>query len=115
MDFRRGSVALVRLDPVEGSEQGKTRPCVVVQNDVANRLSSTVTIVPVVGYIEKIARYPLCVALEKGVAGLNTSVVNCAHVRTVDRRRLVLPVLGQIPDHVLALVDRALGIHLGLR
>lgn len=33
--YRRGSVVSVRLDPVVGSEQGKTRPCVVVQNDIA--------------------------------------------------------------------------------
>ena len=41
MEIVRGCVVKVRLDPVEGSEQGKTRPCVVVQNDVASRFSST--------------------------------------------------------------------------
>ncbi len=115
MDIVRGSVVRVRLDPVEGSEQGKTRPCVVVQNDIANRLSSTVTIVPVVGYVEKLSRYPVCVPVDTGTAGLEkTSIVNCAHIRTVDRRRLLLPALGALPPDLLDRVDRALAIHLGL-
>ncbi len=115
MDFVRGSVVKVRLDPVEGSEQGETRPCVVVQNDVANRLSGTVTIVPVVGHVEKLARYPVCVAVDRGIAGLRkASIVNCSHVRTVDRRRIILPALGVLPRDVLERVDLALSMHLGL-
>lgn len=116
MEIVRGSVVKVRLDPVEGSEQGKTRPCIVVQNDVANRLSSTVTIVPVVGFKKKLERYPVCVAVDRGTAGLRKkSIVNCAHVRTVDRRRLVLPSMGVLPGGVIEQVDRALSIHLDLQ
>ncbi len=113
--YRRGSIVLVRLDPVVGSEQGKTRPCVVVQNDIANRMSRTVTIVPVVGYLDKIAQYPVCVPIDAGVGGLHyRSIVNCAHVRTVDAARLAAPPLGELPTGAMELVDTAMRIHLGL-
>ena len=113
--YCRGSVVLVRLDPVEGSEQGKTRPCVVVQNDVANRVSRTATIVPVVSHLDKIASYPVCVALDAGAGGLrHRSIVNCAHVRTVDASRIAAPPLGQLPATTMTAVDAALRVHLAL-
>jgi len=34
----RGDIFLVRLDPVMGSEQGKTRPCVIIQNDLGTNI-----------------------------------------------------------------------------
>ncbi|HLG42949.1 MAG TPA: type II toxin-antitoxin system PemK/MazF family toxin, partial [Planctomycetota bacterium] len=43
----RGQVWLANLDPVIGSEQGKTRPVVVIQNDVANQFSPVVIVAPV--------------------------------------------------------------------
>ncbi len=113
--YRRGSVVLVRLDPVEGSEQGKTRPCVVVQNDVANRISRTVTIVPIVGYMDKIASYPVCVAVDAGVGGLrHRSIVNCAHVRTVVAARIAATPIGQLPAATMIHVDDALRVHMAL-
>lgn len=44
--IRRGDVFLVNLDPSVGSEVGKTRPAVVLQNDLANRSSPTVRFEP---------------------------------------------------------------------
>jgi mRNA interferase MazF len=43
---RRGEVWWVRLNPVAGSEIGKTRPCVVVSTDVVNERRRTVVVVP---------------------------------------------------------------------
>ena len=43
----RGMVVRVRLDPTEGSEIRKTRPAVVVSNDVACRFDAVVQVVPV--------------------------------------------------------------------
>lgn len=43
---RRGEVWWVSLDPTQGSEIRKTRPCVVLSADALNRLRSTVVVVP---------------------------------------------------------------------
>lgn len=46
MDPRRGEVWWVSLDPTQGSEIRKTRPCLVLSSDVLNRLRKTVIVVP---------------------------------------------------------------------
>ncbi len=44
--LRRFDVVLVRLDPVEGSEIAKTRPCVVVSPDELAGILRTVLVAP---------------------------------------------------------------------
>ena len=45
-DIRRGDIWWVSLDPAQGSEIRKTRPCVVLTHDMLNRLRRTVVVVP---------------------------------------------------------------------
>ena len=42
MEVIRGDVFFAELDPVIGSEQGGTRPVVVIQNDIGNKFSPTI-------------------------------------------------------------------------
>ena len=44
--MKRGDIWWVALDPGQGSEIKKTRPCVVLTNDTLNRLRKTVVVVP---------------------------------------------------------------------
>ena len=44
-DIRRGDVVWVNCDPSVGVEPRKTRTCVVVSNDIANRYGQAITIV----------------------------------------------------------------------
>ena len=44
MLIQRGDVVIVDFDPIIGSEQGKTRPCVIIQNNIGNKFSSTTII-----------------------------------------------------------------------
>ena len=44
--IRRGEVWWVSLDPTQGSEIKKTRPCVVLTHDTLNRLRRTVVVIP---------------------------------------------------------------------
>ena len=48
--MKRGEVYDVRLDPIEGSEQGGIRPVVIVSRDVINDRSSVVLAVPCTTY-----------------------------------------------------------------
>ena len=47
MLIKRGDIFYADLNPVVGSEQGGIRPVLVVQNDVGNRHSPTVIVVPI--------------------------------------------------------------------
>jgi mRNA interferase MazF len=108
-------VVLVSLDPVVGREVGKTRPAVVVQNDVGNRFSPTVIVVAITSYSAKKASYPICAAIEEGEGGLRRrSIANASQVRTVDRARLVGPPLGRLAAATMRRIDDALRDSLGL-
>ena len=45
-DYRRLDIWYVRLDPIEGREAQKTRPCLVLQNDLGNKYSDVTIIAP---------------------------------------------------------------------
>ena len=110
----RGMVVLVELDPVIGHEQGRTRPCVVVQNDVGNRFASTTVIVPLTDAIHVKKPSPIYVLVKKGDGGATKdSYVLCDQIRTVDQRRF-RNVFGSLAPETMAAVDKALLISLGL-
>jgi mRNA interferase MazF len=44
--IKRGDVWWISLDPTQGSEIKKTRPCIVLTHDTINRLRRTVVVVP---------------------------------------------------------------------
>lgn len=44
--MRRYEIYWTRLDPVEGSEMGKTRPSVIISDDLRNRFLRTVVVCP---------------------------------------------------------------------
>jgi len=108
--IRRGDVFLVNLDPVVGSEVGKTRPAIVVQNNLANRSSPTVTIVPISSSIERV--FPFQVRLPAGEGGLSQeSKALCEQIRTVSRDRL-RECLGRLSQERLNDIRAALDRHL---
>lgn len=110
----RGMVVEVNLDPVVGHEQGRSRPCIVVQNDVGNRFSSTSIVVPLTdaSHIKKAS--PIYVLIKEGEGGLKKdSYALCDQIRTVDQRRF-RNVFGTISPQTMETLDRALRISLGL-
>jgi mRNA interferase MazF len=46
MNPRRGELWWVRLDPTEGSEIRKTRPCLILTHNIINERRRTVVVVP---------------------------------------------------------------------
>lgn len=108
--MRRGDVYRVQLDPNVGSEVGKVRPAVVLQNDLANRASPTVTVLPISSSIERV--FPFQVLLAAGEGGLTLpSKVLCEQIRTLSRQRLQEH-LGRLSPERLAEIRQALERHL---
>jgi len=112
---RRGEIYYADLDPVVGSETGKTRPVLIIQNDVGNLYSPTTIITVITEYSEKKASYPICVAIGKDVGLKKDSIVNLAQLRTIDKRRLVGPKLAQLPDDLMEKVDIAIKNSLAIK
>lgn len=112
MKIERGGVWLAELDPTRGHEIRKTRPVVVVTNDIANLKSSLVTVIPLTS--QKLDRIFRIDVLMEGVAGLDRpSKTLVDQIRTLDKTRLVKR-LAKLPDKLMAQIDERLRIHLGL-
>ncbi|MBM3925926.1 MAG: type II toxin-antitoxin system PemK/MazF family toxin [SAR202 cluster bacterium] len=114
-DFPRcGDIFDVQMDPSIGAEIGKTRPAVIVSNDINNRYSQTVTVVPITGQPSKKV-YPYNAFLPKGAGGLTVaSRAKADQIRTVDKVRL-LRYRGSLTLEFVSQVQRAVKAHLGLR
>jgi len=109
----RGEIYLVCLDPTVGSEINKTRPGLVISNNINNQYAQTITVIPISSNIGKI--YPFEVFLSSQNSELSkNSKVKCNQIRTVDKKRLV-KVIGKIPPPKLKEIEKALSLHLGFQ
>ena len=110
---RRGEVYLVNFDPSMGAEIQKTRPALILQNDIANR-SSPITIIAAVTSQYDEPLYPTEVLLKPPEGGmLKNSVVLLNQIRSVDKQRLVRQ-LGTLRSETMNKVDWAIQLSLGL-
>lgn len=111
INIHRGDIYYADLEPVVGSEQGGTRPVVVIQNEVGNRFSPTVIVAAVTTARSKL---PTHVALNDNIAGLRKgSVILLEQIRTLDRLRLK-QYIGKLSARNMKTLDTALGISIGL-
>lgn len=113
MTIKRGDIVLTNLEPVAGSEQGKTRPCLVVQNDLGNQASSTTIVAAITSKTEK--EYPFTVSVQKGDGNLlQDSLVLCNQIRTVSIDHRIIKKLGSLKPSTMKRVDEALKTSLAL-
>ena len=72
------------------SEQGGIRPVVVVQNDVGNKYSPTIIVLPITSEIKKINMPTHCILHKSDKNGLSkNSMVLAEQVRVIDKSRLI--------------------------
>lgn len=110
--YKRGDVLLIDFDPVRGSEQGKVRPAVVIQNDVANQYSPVLIVAAVTSSLR--ALHPTDVEALAPEGGLRkNSRILLNQIRTVDKAR-VIDRWGHLSNETMSKVDEALKISLGL-
>lgn len=110
---KRAEVYLVSFDPTVRAEIRKTRPALVLQNDVANRWSPITIVAAITSKFEE-PLYPTEVRLRPPEGGLSAEgVVLLNQIRSIDKRRLVKR-LGSVRRETMLGVDRALQISVGL-
>jgi mRNA interferase MazF len=112
--MKRGEVYDARLEPVEGSEQGGTRPVIIVSRDAINTYSPVVLAVPCTTYQSGKRVYPTQVLISSPDAGLtNDSIAMADQVRVLSKTRL-LRLRGILSDATMTQLDRALLVALDL-
>jgi mRNA interferase MazF len=103
----------VDFEPALGSEQGRLRPALVVQNDIGNRYSPITIVIPLTSRVSD-KPYPQNVFLPAGTAGLpKDSELVTNQIRAIDKSR-VGDRLGGLSDEQMAAVERAVLLTLGM-
>jgi len=110
----RGEIYWLDFSPSVGSEMQYIHPALVIQNDVANKVSS-LTIVTAITSNVRVVDLPVGVLIEPDDCGLSqNSVVHTGQIYTVDKRRL-----GKLAGRLSALkmkeVDEAILISFGMK
>ena len=112
-DVLRGQMYYADLDPVIGSEQGGTRPVLVIQNNVGNSFSPTIIIAPITTRVKKL-RQPTHIGIPPFFGLPKSSMAMLEQIRTIDKSRLG-DYGGCLDDDVRDYIDEALGISVGLQ
>lgn len=112
VSIKRGDIFLVNFDPTLGAEIQKTRPALVVSNDINNVHSPIVSISPITSNVTRV--YSFEVEIPAGMGGLKIrSKIMVHQTRAVDKIRLIKK-MGQLTPSIMTEVDQALRIHYDL-
>jgi len=108
-------IFLANLDPVIGSEQGKTRPVLIISEEEINQILPVVNVLPITSRKPGRKIYPNEVLLAAKNCGLaKESIVLCYQIRTLDKKRLMKE-MGMIEDlEIQEEITDALSFQLGI-
>ena len=110
--MKRGEVYWANFDPTIGAEIRKTRPCVIISNELANQFSPLVTVLPITSQkLDKIYKHEVLISND---AKLKNSKIKINQIRTFDKQRIG-KLITKISSSVLEQVDESIMLHLGLK
>jgi mRNA interferase MazF len=111
---QRGEIYLTALDPALGHEIKKTRPTLIIQNDVSNQYGQTTIVAAITSKVNTPSYPNEAVIQPSAVSGLQVpSTIRLDQVRTIDRQRLVKR-LGKADAATMRAVDLAIKASLQL-
>lgn len=115
MNIKRGDIIIADLGQNETSVQSGIRPCVVMSNDMANRHSPVITVVPLTSKIRKKQYLPTHVFLNGyRHTGLEChSLALCEQITSVAFSD-IMEVIGEVSERKMAEMGNAVKVQCGL-
>ena len=110
--FRRGDIYLANLNPFRGSEQGGTRPVLVLQNNAGNLYAPTLIIAPITSQHHKLGQ-PTHYLIRKEGGLFRDSMVELEQIRTIDKSRVEF-YIGRISRETMKKIDEVITVSLGM-
>lgn len=111
LTYQRGEIWWTNLEPTVGSETGKERPCLILQNDRGNKNSSTTVVAPL---LPGANNYPFTVNVsptaQNGIQGQRH--INLSQIRVVDVQRIKNK-QGTLENSYWDAIERAVSVELG--
>ncbi len=111
--YLRGDIYYADMEPHIGSEQGGTRPVVVLQNDVGNRYAPTLIVATVTSRTEKKRYQPTHVLITHNTAFEKPSVVQLEQIFTIDKSR-IQRFLGRLTQNEMQEIEKGVVSSLAL-
>lgn len=114
MLIKQFEIWIADLNPKVGTEPGKTRPVLVIQTNLLNKVSHPSTIIcPITTNVQNESEI-LRVHLKKGMANLNEHCdIMIDQIRAIDNKRLIEKV-GDLPSLLISEVKENIGVVLDL-
>jgi mRNA interferase MazF len=114
MPIKQYEIWIADLNPQIGTEPGKTRPVLVIQTNLLNKIPHPSTIIcPITTSVKKDSEI-LRVHLDKGTANLHQACdIVIDQIRAIDNKRLTKKI-GVLPDELIDLVKENIRIVLDL-
>ncbi|MDR1256469.1 MAG: type II toxin-antitoxin system PemK/MazF family toxin [Spirochaetaceae bacterium] len=106
--MKRGSIWRVAFDPAQGTEIRKTRPAIIISNDVANHYISRVVVVPLTSNIKNVYPGEALVTVQ----GTQSKAMS-DQIMTADKSRLQNKI-GVLSKTDMQAVEAAIRVHLEL-
>ena len=114
MKVKRGDIYLADLSDANGSEQGKVRPVVVIQNNRGNKYSPTTIVACLSSKVYSKHHLPTHYLLPEGLGLKYKSMVMCEQIRVLDKSRLIKKITKLDQRHMMH-IDRRIKISLDLK
>lgn len=111
--IKRGDIYYANLNPVIGSEQGGTRPVLIISNDIGNKHSPTVIVAAITSRVQTKAKLPTHTIINDFEGLDKGSIILLEQIRTIDKKRLQ-EYLGTLDRRFLPAIDKALAISVSL-
>jgi mRNA interferase MazF len=112
--MKRGDIYNVRLDPVEGSEQGGSRPVIVVSRNAINTSSPTVLAIPCSSYRQGKRVYVTQVLIYAPEGGLSADSIALAEQVCILSKSRFGDYRGSLSIATMEQISMALAIALDL-
>ena len=110
--YLRGDIYIANLNPFKGSEQGGTRPVLVLQNNDGNYYCPTLIVAPLSSKLKK-PNLPTHFLLKKGRGLMTDSIVELEQIKTIDKCR-IQRYIGKITPEQMSGVEEAIQKSLGM-
>lgn len=113
MELKRGDVVLARLSG-EGREQAGVRPVIIFSNNMANKFSPVINVIPLTSKMDK-KPIPVHLTICKSQYPLQSdSIALCEQEGKIDKSRIIGNVLFSLNQLEMKRLERCMMIQLGM-
>lgn len=113
MNIKRGQIYIADLDNVIGSEQGGTRPVLILQNNKGNKFSPTTIVACITTKTNSKAHLPTHSFVPISLGLESKSIVMLEQIRVIDKSRIHTYV-GKVSPRYMSIIDKKIAISLGM-